>query len=286
MKAKNNGIIQKLVSIGFKEYEARIFTVLMRGVPLSASEIAKEAGLIRNSIYDTLKSFAEKGYCNEIETNTINKYQLIDPLVILDKVEKEYNESTREKVSILKTTFTEINKSYKENKNSELNDKDSVELIRGFNKHRVSKYIELLNSAKNEITGMYRLKGLVSDEIDDLTKQFIKKGGTVRSIYSLALDFKVLKNGSPVNAKHEDLIKVCVNFEKMGEKLRLSEAEIPNMVIIDKSKVYVNIMGDSKINKNKQADLIVNDKAYAKNMIDLFEHYWNNSITISRVKSQ
>jgi len=85
-------LIEKLKSIGFKEYEAKIFLVLLKGIPMSATEIAKESGLIRNSIYDTLKSFAERGYCNEIETSTVLKYQIIDPQVIVDKVEREFNE--------------------------------------------------------------------------------------------------------------------------------------------------------------------------------------------------
>jgi len=64
---------------------------------MSASEIAKECKLIRNSIYDTLKSFVEKSYCNEIETNTVLQYQLIDPDVIFDKIEKEYSDSFKQR---------------------------------------------------------------------------------------------------------------------------------------------------------------------------------------------
>lgn len=101
----NKPIIEKLKFIGLKEYEAKILLVLLKGMPMSASEIAKEAKLIRNSIYDTLKSFAEKGFCNEIETNTIHKYQIIDPKVIADKIERDYETSNHERINVKEYFF-------------------------------------------------------------------------------------------------------------------------------------------------------------------------------------
>jgi sugar-specific transcriptional regulator TrmB len=106
-------IIDKLKSVGFKEYEAKVFVVLMKGIPLSVSEIAKEANLIRNSIYDTLKSFAEKGFCNEIETNTILKYQIINPEIIIGKVEKDFEESNTNRLMTLNDAIGELQEVYK-----------------------------------------------------------------------------------------------------------------------------------------------------------------------------
>jgi sugar-specific transcriptional regulator TrmB len=277
-------IISKLTSIGFKEYEAKIILVLMKGIPLSATEIAKEAKLIRNSIYDTLKSFAERGYCNEIETNKINKYVLIDPLIIMDKIEKEYNDQNKNRVNVLRESFAEINKEYKENKNKGASDDNSVELIRGFNKLRLTKYLDLIKNARKEILAMTSVKGLITGEIDEFTKEFIAKGGVVKSIYRINLDVKIQKKSGLVNAAIEDLLNICKEFEKSGEQIRLTEMEIPNMVIVDRAKFYVNITGDDKINKNKQADLIVNDFSLTKNMSDLFFHYWDSSSTLDNYK--
>ena len=59
-------IIEKLKELGFKEYESKVFSVLLKGSLMRASEIAKEAKIVRNSIYDILKSFVEKGGMNKI----------------------------------------------------------------------------------------------------------------------------------------------------------------------------------------------------------------------------
>jgi sugar-specific transcriptional regulator TrmB len=277
-------IIEKLKSIGFKEYEAKVFVVLMKGIPMSVSDIAKEANLIRNSIYDTLKSFAERGYCNEIETNTILKYQIINPEIIIGKVEKEFDDLNRKRILTFKDTLTELKDHYKKNTYESEDSIDNVELIRGFNKHRLAKYMELVENAKFEILAMNRLKGLITDDINNFTKKFTKNGGVIRSLYKISLDFKVMKEGKQVNASNEDLVKVCEMFESFGEKVKLTAIEIPNLVIIDREKIFLNITGEKAVAKNKQSDLIINDKNYTCNMIDLFESYWERSASINEYK--
>ncbi len=273
-------IIENLKSAGFKEYEAKIIIVLMKGIPMSASEIAKEAKLIRNSIYDTLKSFAGRGYCNEIETNTTLKYQLINPGIIIGKVEKENEEANKTRMNTLKNTFGSLQEYYK--KNSPISDDsvDNVELIRGFNKLRVAKYMELINSAKFEVLSMNRLKGLITEEINEFTRNFTQNKGVIKTLYKISLDFKVMKDGKAVNASDTDLIKVCEMFESYGEEVKLTAIEIPNMVIIDREKVFMNIAGDKTQVKNKQTDLIINDKLITENMRDLFMNYWELSATL------
>lgn len=278
-------IIEKFKSIGFKEYEAKVFIVLMKGIPMSVPEIADDAKLLRNSIYDTLKAFAQKGFCNEIETSSTLKYQIINPEVIVGKLEKEYTESMRKNLATLKGTFGELESFYKTNPAVSDDKIDNVELVRGFNKHRVQKYIELINNAKFEILSMNRLRGIITDEINDFTKKFVKKGGVIRSIYKISLDFRVKKNDKIVNASNEDLIKVCEMFERFGEEVKLTAIEIPNMVIIDREKIFLNLAGNSVSSKDKQTDLIVNNKQYAGNMYDLFVNYWERSATVKEYQS-
>jgi sugar-specific transcriptional regulator TrmB len=279
-------LIEKFKSIGFKEYEAKIFLVLFKGIPMSASEIAKECNLIRNSIYDTLKSFAERGYCNEIETSSVLKYQIIDPQVIVDKIEREFNESNKSRITTLKDTFTEIQTHYSKNAGSNLIKEDSVELIRGFNKHRVAKYTELVKNAKKEILGMNRIKGIVTEELSGFGKQFVKNGGAIKYIYKISLDFKIMKNDKAVNAEKDDLIRICELFEKNGEQVRLTEQNIPNVGIFDGQKVFINVTSNLPNAKNKQSDLIIKNADFVNNMRDLFEYYWQNSMTVEEFKNR
>jgi len=279
----NKDSIEKLKTLGFKEYEAKVFLVLLKGIPMSASAIAKEANIIRNSIYDILKSFVEKGYCNEIETNTILNYQIIDPQIILDKIKKSYHDSFNTNLSLLTNTFDELQPIYKSAPKDRTNKDLNIELIRGFNKHRVAKYAEILKHTEFEVLGMYRLNGTVSEELDSTAEKLIRNGGTVKSIYMATLDFKVVKDGKAIPANHEDLVRVLESFEKYGEKVRISKVKIPNITIFDKTKVFINI-SDKDIPKNKRADIIVSNPDLAEHMTDLFNYYWEKGITIEEYK--
>ncbi len=276
---------EKLKSIGFRENESKVLFVLLKGVPLSASQIAKEAKIIRNSIYDILKDFVSRGYCNEIETNTILNYRCIDHQVLSDKIEKEFNESNKLKIFTLHETIKEIKEHYSKNvKPDEVFNSDvNIELVRGFNKHRMEKYIEYLKASGKSVLGMYKLRGIVSSKLDEIAKDFLKRGGSLRSIYSVNLDFKVIKNGNAVPASGDDLIKVCESFQKAGEQLRLCVMDIPNMTIFDDETVFSNIT-DKNIPRSKSADIIVKNRSNAKYMTDLFEFYWKQSMTLEEFK--
>jgi hypothetical protein len=253
---------------------------------LTASQIAKESGIIRNSIYDILKDFVARGYCNEIETSTILNYQCIDPQVLIDKIEKEFNRSNQQRIKTLNDTVGEIKEHYKTRKSENSNNNEvNIELIRGYNKHRMEKYIEYLKQSGKRVLGMYRLRGIVSPELDKIAKDFVKKGGELRSIYMTGLNFKIIKNGTAIPATKDDLITVCESFQKAGEQLRLCELEIPNMTIFDDETVFSNIT-EPDIPGSKTADIIIKNKSNAKFMKDLFEYYWQNSFTIGDYKSR
>lgn len=273
---KKEILIERLKSLGFKEYESKVLVVLLSGNPLSASDIAKEAKIIRNSIYDILKSFVEKGYCNEIETNTILNYQIIDPAVILDKITSDYKKSFNRRMESLTETFGELQSIYKaESAKVEVPDK-SIQLIRGFNKHREEKYIELVRSSGKEILGMYSPRRAVDETVSQDAKNFIKKGGVLRSIYQLTRDKDL----------DDQLLRACEQFAKTGEELKLSDFKIPNMTVFDSETVFLNLSNDKSIPKHKQADLIIKNPDYAGHMRDLFLGYWEKCILIDDYKKR
>lgn len=271
----NESLIEQLKQIGFSEYKAKVLLTLASGKIMSASEIVNEAKIIRGSIYDILKSFVKLGYCNEIETDKILQYQIIDPDIILDKIIKDQTKEHNNNLNKLKNTFTNIKEKY--SAESSKNKKPvNIELIRGFNKHRVAKYKEFLLTAKKEICGMYTFKGLVSDEADEFSKKFIKRGGIIRSIYRTGLDFKISLNGIIQDADEENLSEVLRKYKSIGEDLRVCDFEIPNMTIIDGSSVFINT--DSiEIPDQSNADIIMRNLSFAKYMKDLFEGYWKKS---------
>lgn len=91
-----NEVISKLERLNFKEYEAKILLELIKAGILSASKISEKTKVKRSTVYDALKKFTSKGYCNEVETNSITQFQIIPPEIIGDKIEKEIIKSHKE----------------------------------------------------------------------------------------------------------------------------------------------------------------------------------------------
>jgi sugar-specific transcriptional regulator TrmB len=277
-------LITKLKLLGFTEYESKVFIAVLKGSMMSASEIADDAGIRRTDVYNILKSFVEKGYCNEIETNSVMKYEMIDPDIILDKIERRITKSREEEMNTLKTTFRELKPLYK-TKESEKSKIVNVELIRGYNQHRVSKFMELFKEAREEILFMIRLEHQVSDELDETARDFYSRGGVIKSIYETDSAFKVKKGSSWTGGSMEDLINLCEKFESYGEIVKLSLSRVPNMTIFDRKTVFLNI-NDKSIPKHNEADIIVRNKDFALNMVQVFDSFWTSSFTTKEFRDK
>lgn len=277
-------IITKLKALAFTEYEARVFVALLEGNVMTASEIADSAGVRRTDVYPILKSFVEKGYCNEIETNAILNYEMIDPDIIFDKLEAKLKKIRDEEMTNLKSTFKDLKPRYK-SKQSDKSGIINIELIRGVNKHRVSKFMKLVKEAKKEILFMIRLEHSIPDDIDETAKRFIQKGGIIRSIYEASPVFKSKKAGKWSVGTLNDLVRMCAKFETYGEKVKLSTERVPNMTIFDRRIVFLNF-NDKRVPRHNEADIIVYNEDFALNMVRVFESYWKESLTVKNFKKE
>lgn len=275
-------LINKLKSLGFTEYESKVFIAVLKGELMSASEIADRAKIRRTDVYNILKTFVEKGYCNEIETNSILKYEMIEPDVIFDKIERDILREKEKELATLKETMQDLKPLYRTEK-TEKSKIVNVELIRGYNQHREGKFVELLKSAQKEIHFMIRPEIFLSDEIDNLAKDFYKKGGVIKSVYEAGDTYKVKKNDKWVNASKDDFVKILGKFEKSGEQIRVSLQAVPTIVIFDRETVYINI-SDKSLPRHNEADIIIRNKNFAESMLKVFNTFWKEGYTLKDYK--
>jgi len=273
--------ITRLKLLGFTEYEAKIFVALFQGHQMSASEIADSADVRRTDVYPVLKSFVEKGYCNEIDTNTILKYEMIDPDVVLDKILMSIKEEKAKQEKNFNEVFSNLKPFYRSK--SEESKTSRIELIRGYNQHREAKFVDLLKNAKREILFMVRLEMYISEEVDETAANFIKSGGIIKSVYEVNGTFKVRRNEKWTEIPTSQLIEVFKKFEDYGEQVRLSKRKIPNFTIFDREVVFMNIV-DKTVPRYNEADIIIKNKDYAESMADVFDNVWERAFTTEQYK--
>ncbi len=272
----NEEIIKNLEALGYTNYESRVFVALFTGNYMTTTEIAKAADIPRSSAYEILKNFTQQGICNEIETSSVVRYQLIDPKVVEDKIELEIHEAYRTRISKLKYSFDKLEPLFKQSEAP--SEKIDVELIKGFNKHRNVKFLNLLKSAKQEVLLMIRLEMNVSAELDEAAIDLYKRGGVIKSIYEASYDFKVRSAKGWEKVTPEGLLEVCTSFEKQGEQVRISERVFQNMVIFDRKTTFVSLV-DPAVAKYNRSDIIVHNENYANSMAEYFSQCWERSLT-------
>jgi sugar-specific transcriptional regulator TrmB len=275
-------LIAKLEKIGFSEYEAKVFFALYRGSVMSAAEIAKEAKIPRTSVYEILRDFCEKGFCNEISTPSKQLFEIIDSKIIEDKFKIGIETEYKRKISDLNTCFSEIRPQYKSKQPSEF--KTDVELVKGHNLHREFKFLELVRKSNHGIMVMNRFRGNVSDKLDAESKKFFKRGGYIKSIYENSTDFKLKINDKWQNVSKEGLIKICEMFAKQGEEIKLVE-EVPQILaVFDEKIVYISLFDENTPSRDS-SDIIIKNKRFAKFIIGLFNIYWDKADTLEALKA-
>lgn len=279
----NTEIIENIESLGFTNYEAKVFCALFNGSFMTTTEIAGEAKIPRSSAYEILKNFTKKGICNEILTSSVVRYQLIDPKVVEDKMEKEINDDFKTKISKLKYSFEKLAPLFRAKE--EESEKVDVELIKGFNKHRNVKFLNLLKSTEKEMLLMNRLEGRISDEIEQAGIDLVKNGGTVKSIYEASLNFKIKTGNEWQNVTPSGLVQLCKGFTKQGEQVRLSNKVNQNIAIFDRKIVFISLV-DQSIPKYNRSDIIVHNQNYAESMVENFNLNWEKSLTIEEFEKK
>jgi sugar-specific transcriptional regulator TrmB len=249
---------------------------------MSAAEIAKEAKIPRTSVYQILRMFAEKGFCNEISTPSKQLFEIIDSKIIEDKFKIEIESEHKRKVFNLNDCFTELRPLYKSKQPAEF--KTDVELVKGYNLHREFKFLELVKKSNHGIMVMNRFRGNVSDKLDTESKKLFKRGGYVKSIYENSTDFKLKINDKWTNVSKEGLIKICEMFAQQGEQIRIVK-EVPQILaVFDEKIVYISLFDENTPSK-ESSDVIIKNKRFAKFIIGLFNIYWDKADTLEALKT-
>lgn len=276
-------IIKNLEALGFTQYESKIFCVLFEGNLLPATEIANKAGIPRSSAYDILKSFTQKGICNEIQTSSVAKYEIIDPKVVQDKIEKEIHDAYVKKNSKLKDSFDKLTPLFKA---KELEgEKVDVELIKGFNKHRASKFMNLWQNSNKELLLMNKLEGHVDSAVDEFSIEFIKNGGTIKTLYEASYDFKIKVNNVWKAITPEELPEFIGEMSVDGGEVRLADKVNQNIAIFDRKVVYISLV-DPTISRYNRSDIVVKNENFAQSMAEFFMQNWEKAYTAEQFKNK
>lgn len=85
-------LIANLMAIGFTEYEARVYTALLRDQPATGYQLAKKAGVSRSMVYEALGRLDARGAVLKTSDDRGVLYRPLPPDVLLTRYEQEQRE--------------------------------------------------------------------------------------------------------------------------------------------------------------------------------------------------
>lgn len=84
--------IDKLVEIGFSEYEAKAYVALLRKSPVTGYELSKQSGVPRSMIYEVVGKLTARGAALTLRTGGSTKYAPVPADEFLDQFHREQEE--------------------------------------------------------------------------------------------------------------------------------------------------------------------------------------------------
>lgn len=165
-------IIDKLTTIGFNKYEAKVYLTLLENQEITAYEISKRSGVPQSKIYETVRSLVNKGI------SSMNGFEPIKYSALpLDEFLNNYKNSTESTIDYLKENIKNINDVHTSDYMWHFNDIDSI-------KNKIASMIN--NSNKSIYLSMW------NEEYDGFYEDLLKAGK--RNVDIVSVLYGTVKN--------------------------------------------------------------------------------------------
>ncbi len=97
--------ITDLMSLGFTEYEAKVYIALLADHPNTGYQISKQAGIPRSMVYEALGRLSGKGAVLQSGEERATQYRPLPPEVLLDKYVQDQERKVENLRKYLRTVY-------------------------------------------------------------------------------------------------------------------------------------------------------------------------------------
>jgi sugar-specific transcriptional regulator TrmB len=258
------------MNIGFTEYEARVYDVLINGGLMSANEITRHSGVQRGRVYDVLKSLMDRGLC-EMILGTVKKYHALEPQQSFKKVLEEHIEKEK-RIRDLIAGLQVINESTK----SIISELDFVSIYTSVSAIN-HKTIEFTEKSKDIIRALCKPPYLYIRTVDELKEkakpqlEALERGCKFHCIYEIE------------EVNKENFLNSCSFFQEHGEVVRVMHKLPLKLTIMDSDSSMFTLFHKS-LTKNNITSMYIKNSDIVYAFIDLFEYYWMKAIPFDEYK--
>jgi sugar-specific transcriptional regulator TrmB len=259
----DNPLETQLASLGLNRYEAAVYMSLLGRNRFTATEIATQAGVPRQRVYDVLESLASKGLCVKQLGRRKRIYSAVDPSIALPSLLATYQEQqaleNQRRAAILDAILPGLSQVFSSGQ-IEVDPLDYIEVLTD-RRQVAERVIALSGQAKQEIRMLFK-QPLVTSIEDNLTEAHAVAGHITRQ--------GVYEESAADDPEFFGLIR---QLYALGEGIRFV-AELPIKVNLYDERVAVILLQDPVSGQSSLTCLVIEHTSMAKALKVAFESLW------------
>jgi sugar-specific transcriptional regulator TrmB len=261
--------IQRFTRLGLTSYEAKAYLALIRRDSFTAAQVARQAGLPRQRIYDVLGSLVEKGLASA-RPGSVVKYAAVAPELAVDRLIQAHRQELSELESEARAMVDAMMPAFEAGQSHT----DPLEYIEVLRDRRAinERFAELQSQVKDEIL-VFTKPPYATPPQENVEGQKVARAHKARSLYELsAFD-------------DPSFIAGVRAFVQAGEEARFVP-ELPlKLVIIDETIVMFG-MEDPVAGSSDLTIVVVEHPSLAQTLKLAFEATWQTGLTFEQAEAR
>lgn len=263
--------INRLMNIGFTEYEAKTYNVLLQKSGLGATELSQLAGVPRTKIYEVLNNLNQKGFCIQIEGKK-KTFKAVSPEFAFQGLVESYEADMARKRSDIEHLAEDLRPIYEKEVDDELK-LDYIEIIRE-RTHVLQKVKQIGKLTTGEVLTMNKAPYAINF---NKTIEHGSVGAIEGQNYKFISERKDMEN--------ENFLTFMEIWQDAGAEIRIVD-EVPVKLIIFDKKTIVLSLPEKIPTQPKYTSLIIEHEDMAKVYLKIFGLYFNEGISLDDYKKE
>ena len=262
--------VHGLLELGMTRYEAKAYLTLLQRESFAASELATEAGIPRQRIYDVLNSLVARGMARDWP-GPVTRYAATDPQAAMERllgVQRQALAGLEKKSDELADTLRQTWESGR----AETAPLDYVEVLRDPTLLG-ARFVDLQRDAKRELLTFVKAPYAIPSDPDGVTsnpvglestRRIVAAGGDVRCIYEATV------------LERPEKVAETLLFIRAGEGARVTE-EVPMKLCLADGQRALLALTDPIAGGLTSTNILVEHPSLASILRTAFEAIWQVS---------
>ncbi|MFH8979630.1 TrmB family transcriptional regulator [Streptomyces varsoviensis] len=262
----DEGSVGDLVALGLARYEARVYLALVARESYTAAEVAREADVPRQRVYDVLDALVRRRLATT-SPGRVARFSAVTPELALTRLMAVQRESLERMERVKEGLAAALQPIFSDGR-TRTDPLDYIDVLRD-PKAVAERFADIQRQARRELLSFCRPPLLAPAENAEgikAVRRLRRAGGTVRAVYttgSLA-DPAVLAN--------------VRSFAEAGEEARFA-AELPLKLVIADGSLVLCDMPDPVAGAASSTTLYIEHPALASCLRLAFQTVWDSAVT-------